>query len=191
MKKQQQQERQEQNMHPMAGIVERNIKALIDRRIKEERKKSFEERIADTFARFTGNMAFIYTHLAIFGIWICWNLGLLGVKPFDPDLNALQVVTELEAIFLTTFVLMSQNSLDAQADKRADLDLQISLLAEHEITRLLHMVKAIAQKLDIEEAKNEEIIELSEDVQPETILERMENEKESRISSRRENNGQS
>jgi uncharacterized membrane protein len=84
---------------------------------------------------------------------------------------------------------MSQNSLDAQADKRADLDLQISLLAEHEITRLLHMVKAIAQKLDIEEAKNEEIIELSEDVQPETILERMENEKESRISSRRENNG--
>jgi uncharacterized membrane protein len=73
---------------------------------------------------------------------------------------------------------MRQNSLDAQADKRADLDLQISLLSEHEITRLITLVKSIAQKLEIEEARNPEINELSQDVIPDKLMNTLENEKE-------------
>jgi uncharacterized membrane protein len=65
---------------------------------------------------------------------------------------------------------MRQNSLDAQADKRADLDLQISLLSEHEITRLITLVKSVAQKLEIEEARNPEINELSQDVLPDKLM---------------------
>lgn len=121
----------------IAGIINRNIKALVARRLKDENNKPLEEKIADSITRFTGNMAFVYTHVVVFGVWVILNLGWFGIKPFDPSFVALQLITALEAIFLSTFVLMSQNSLDAQADKRADLDLQISLLAEHEITRLL------------------------------------------------------
>jgi uncharacterized membrane protein len=172
---------EEKNESQLVGLVEKNITALVNRQIKEEREKPFEERIAERIGRFTGNLAFIYTHAIIFGIWIIWNVGWLGLKPFDPDFNWLQIVTQVEAIFLTTFILMSQNSLDAQADKRADLDLQVSLLSEHEITRLITMVKGIAQKLEIEEAKDPEIDELSKEVVPEKLLDKLETEKQKSI----------
>jgi len=172
---------EEKNESPLVGLVEKNITALINRQIKDEKEKPFEEKIAERIGRFTGNLAFVYTHAVIFGVWIMWNAGWLGLKPFDPEFNVLQLVTQIEAIFLTTFILMSQNSLDAQADKRADLDLQVSLISEHEITRLITMVKGIAQKLGVEEAKNPEIEELSKDVIPEKLMDTLENEKEKNI----------
>jgi uncharacterized membrane protein len=170
-------EQQKPNNESMAKVVERNIKTLVERRRNDERKKPIEERIADKVTRFTGNMAFVYTHAIVFGIWILVNVGWLYFKPFDPELLGLQVFTSLEAIFLSTFVLMSQNSMDAQADKRADLDLQISLLSEHEITRLIGLVTAIAKKLDIQEASDPEIDELAKDVVPEKVMDTMENTK--------------
>jgi uncharacterized membrane protein len=173
--------KQEQNKSPLVGLVEKNITALVSRQIKDEKQKPFEERIAERIGRFTGNLAFVYTHAAIFGIWLAWNAGWLGLKPFDPSFNALQIVTQVEAIFLTTFVLMSQNSLDKQADKRADLDLQVSLLSEHEITRLMTLVKGIAQKLEVEEAKDPEIEQLSEDVVPDKLMDTLETEKQKSI----------
>jgi len=174
-------ENEKKNESLLAGLVEKNITALVNRQIKEEKEKPFEEKIAERIGRFTGNLAFVYTHAVIFGMWIIWNMGWLGLKPFDPDFSVLQLVTQVEAIFLTTFILMSQNSLDAQADKRADLDLQVSLISEHEITRLIAMVKDIAQKLGVEEAKNPEIEELSKDVVPEKLIDTLENEKEKNI----------
>jgi uncharacterized membrane protein len=62
----------------------------------------------------------------------------------------------------------------ALADKRADLDLQISLLAEHEVTRLISLVTAIAEQMGIEAARNPELAELSQDVAPEKVMEQME-----------------
>jgi len=174
-------ENEKKNESLLAGLVEKNITALVNRQIKEEKEKPFEEKIAERIGRFTGNLAFVYTHAVIFGMWIIWNMGWRGLKPFDPDFSVLQLVTQVEAIFLTTFILMSQNSLDAQADKRADLDLQVSLISEHEITRLIAMVKDIAQKLGVEEAKNPEIEELSKDVVPEKLMDTLENEKEKNI----------
>ena len=172
--------KQDQNKS-LVGLVEKNITALVNRQIKDEKQKPFEERIAERIGRFTGNLAFVYTHAAIFGIWLAWNAGWLGLKPFDPSFNVLQIITQVEAIFLTTFILMSQNSLDKQADKRADLDLQVSLLSEHEITRLMALIKGIAQKLGVEEAKNPEIEQLSEDVVPEKLMDTLETEKEKSI----------
>lgn len=163
------------------GFVENNIRALINRQVKEEQGKSFKEKIGERIGRFTGNLAFIYTHAIVFGSWLIWNLGWLGLKPFDPSFIGLQLITAIEAIFLTTFVLMSQNSLDTQADKRAELDLQISLLSEHEITRLISLIKGIAQKLDVEEAKNPEIEELSKDVRPDKLMDTLESEKQKSI----------
>ncbi|GEO04732.1 hypothetical protein AAE02nite_23960 [Adhaeribacter aerolatus] len=158
----------------MAEIVERNIQALLDREQEEEKSKPLETRIADTVTRFTGSMAFVYIHLVMFGAWIIINLGWVGIKPFDPSFVVLAMFASVEAIFLSTFVLISQNRMAAQADKRANLDLQVSLLSEHEITRLITLVRAIAKKMDIEESDNPEIDELAQDVRPEKVLDTME-----------------
>src|SRR3954470_16224724 len=98
----------------LTGLVEKNIRSLVNRQIKEERDKPIEERIAERVGHFTGNLAFVYTHAIIFALWIVWNLGWLKLKPFDPSFTGLQLVTAIEAIFLTTFVLISQNSMDTQ-----------------------------------------------------------------------------
>lgn len=158
----------------MAKIVERNIDALLKRRNEEEAKKTQEEKIADRVTRFTGSMFFVYLHLFIFGSWILWNLGWLGLKPFDPSFVVLAMIASVEAIFLSTFVLISQNRMTEQAEKRAELDLQVSLLAEHEITRLITLVTAMAKKIGIEEAYDEEFEELAKDVHPEKVMDTME-----------------
>ena len=84
------------------------------------------------------------------------------------------MVASVEAIFLSTFVLISQNRMAALADKRADLDLQVSLLAEHEVTRLIQLVGAMAERMGIEAAQDRELPELAQDIAPERVLEEME-----------------
>ncbi|SFF90499.1 DUF1003 domain-containing protein [Pontibacter chinhatensis] len=158
----------------MTQVVERNIKALLERKKQEEQKRSAENRIADSITAFVGSMPFVYIHIVFFGVWILWNTGLLGLKPFDPSLVVLAMEASVEAIFLSTFVLISQNRMSAQADKRAELDLQISLLTEHEVTHLIKMVRAIAQKMEIEESENPEINELEKNVAPEKVMDSME-----------------
>ena len=154
----------------MAQIVERNIQALMQRRQQQELRMSREEHLADRVTSFAGSMPFVYVHLALFGIWILWNLGVFGLPPFDPSFVVLAMFASVEAIFLSTFVLISQNRMAEKADQRAELDLQVSLLAEHEITRLLTLVKGIAKKLDIAEADDAELNELEKDVRPEVVL---------------------
>jgi uncharacterized membrane protein len=159
----------------MARVVDRNVRALLQRRQEEQVSRSRQERIADAVTRFTGSMRFVYIHLVVFGTWIAINLGWLPFAPrFDPSFVVLAMVASVEAIFLSTFVLISQNRMAALADKRADLDLQVSLLAEHEITRLITLVTAMAERMGIEQAHDPELSELSRDVRPEKVMETME-----------------
>jgi uncharacterized membrane protein len=109
----------------------------------------------------------------LFGGWIAWNRGWLGLRPFDPSLVVLAMAASVEAIFLSTFVLISQNRMAALADQRADLNLQVSLLAEHEITRLVALVTAMAQQMDIPAAYDPELTELATDVRPEKVMDTM------------------
>ncbi len=157
-----------------AAVVERNINALLERRQREEKAKSTQDRIADRITAFTGSMRFVYLHLVGFGLWIAINAGLLPLPRFDPSFVILAMFASVEAIFLSTFVLISQNRMAAMADKRADLDLQVDLLAEHEVTRLIQLVTAIANHLGLDEAKDPELAELAQDVLPETVMEQIE-----------------
>jgi uncharacterized membrane protein len=159
----------------MARVVGRNIQALLERRQEDERRKRRQDRIADAITRFTGSMRFVYIHLALFAVWIAVNLGWLPiVAPFDPTFVVLAMVASVEAIFLSTFVLISQNRMTALADKRADLDLQVSLLTEHEITRLIQLVTAMARHMGVDESHDPELHELAHDVAPERVLDEME-----------------
>lgn len=158
----------------LARIVDRNIRALIERRRQEESNRKLEDRVADAITGFTGSMLLVYIHLVIFGLWIVINLGWIPFIPtFDPSFDILAMTASVEAIFLATFVLITQNRMAAIADKRADLDLQISLLAEYEITRLITLLTAISKKLNIEQASDPELSELARDVQPEKVLDRI------------------
>lgn len=165
----------------LAQIVDRNIEALISRRLQEDRDKDLEQRIVDAIKRFAGSMKFVYLQLVVFGLWIGVNLGWLSwlnLPRFDPTLVILAMTASVEAIFLSTFILMSQNRMMALADKRADLDLHISLLSEHEITRMLNLVIAVAQRMGVEESNDPELTELGRDVKPEHVLDRMEEHEE-------------
>jgi uncharacterized membrane protein len=162
------------NADGLATVLERNIHALEARRAREQRNASRETQLAELVTRFTGSMPFVYVHLVIVAGWVAINLGLApGVPRFDPTFVILATVASVEAIFLSTFVLISQNRAAEAAAARADLDLQISLLAEHEVTRLLTLVKAIGAKLDVGEVSDPELNELERDVAPETVLDEL------------------
>jgi uncharacterized membrane protein len=159
----------------LSPVLERNIQALQLRRQREEKEATFEERVAEAITRFTGSMRFVYLHLAFFGFWILANLGWVpGVPAWDPSFVVLAMVASVEAIFLSTFVLISQNRMAAAADKRADLDLQVSLLAEHEVTRLVTLVSGIADRMGIETEVDAEVKEITRDVAPEAVLDELE-----------------
>ncbi|HEV7869049.1 MAG TPA: DUF1003 domain-containing protein [Chthoniobacteraceae bacterium] len=155
---------------PLAKVLERNIEAIVRRRKAEEAAQPMAERVSAAITRFTGSLKFVYLHLALFGFWIIANLPGVPFPKFDPTYVVLAMWASVEAIFLSTFVLITQNRTAALADRRDDLNLQISLLAEHEVTRLIHLVTAIAHKLNIDEARNPELDELKRDVAPEKVL---------------------
>jgi|SRR5437763_725202 len=158
----------------MTSVMQRNIHALVERRRADDCRKTREQKLADTITRFTGSMRFVYIHLLVFGLWIIANLPGVPLPHFDSTFVILAMFASVEAIFLATFVLISQNRMQEQADKRADLDLQISLLSEHEVTRLITLVKDIAEKLQVDASKNPELSELQQDIAPEKVLDALE-----------------
>jgi len=168
----------------VAGVVNRNIRAVIERQKAEQKRVPFEVRLADRITRFTGSMNFVYIHLVVFGGWIACNLPATPLPKFDPSFVVLAMVASVEAIFLSTFVLISQNRMAAQSARRADLDLQVGLLAEHEVTQLITMVKAIAQRLELEVAADPELPELERDVAPEQVLDVIEKQERDSIPGR-------
>jgi uncharacterized membrane protein len=123
-------------------------------------------------------MAFVGLHAALVAAWIAVNLGWTPLPRFDPTFVILATVASVEAIFISTFILIAQNRAAEAADRRADLDLQISLLSEHEVTQLIRLVTRIADHLGIDEAKNPELDELKRTVAPEAVLERIEEAEE-------------
>jgi uncharacterized membrane protein len=159
----------------LTPVLERNIRSMVEHRAQEEARATRQERVAQAITDFTGSMTFVYLHLTVFGAWIVANLGLIpGLQPWDPSFVVLAMIASVEAIFLSTFVLISQNRISAAAEKRADLDLQISLLAEHEITKIAELVAAMAHRMGIEKAEDPEIEEIKRDIAPEAVLDELE-----------------
>jgi uncharacterized membrane protein len=166
------------------SALARNIAALQERSRREEEAAGPQEKLAAAVTAFTGSMTFVYVHLAILVAWVGINAGVIpGVVRFDRTFVILATAASVEAIFLSTFVLISQNRAARAADRRAGLDLQINLLTEHEVTRLITLTAAIAETLGIGEGKDPAVQELQRDVAPEAVLDTLE-ESEDRSESR-------
>src|SRR5205085_130175 len=144
-------------------------------RREEAAAATHEQRIAIAVSRLAGRMSFVYAQLGIALVWILANLGVVpGIPRFDPELVLLGTAASIEAIILSTFVLISQNRMSAAADKRADLDVQIGLLTEHELTKLLSLMSAVAKQLGVRSDVDHEVEELKRDVAAEAVLDKLE-----------------
>lgn len=158
----------------IAQAIEQNILTVVQLRRQAELRKTRQDHIADHITRFSGSMPFLYIHAVWFGLWVVLNAGARPLVGFDPyPFGLLTMIVSLEAIFLSTFVLISQNKMGEVADVRADLDLQVNLLSEYEITRMLRLVDAIAEKMGIEEALDPELTALKETTSAAEVMDEM------------------
>jgi uncharacterized membrane protein len=156
-------------------VVHRNIAALVKERQRSEDARTVHDHIADAMTAMSGTMAFVYGHAIWFGGWILWNVAASEVLRFDPyPFGMLTTIVSLEAIFLATFVLITQNRQAKLSERRAELDVQVDLLAEHEITRLIRVVDAIAERVGANVPKSSEDGELKQDIHPDEMLEEIE-----------------
>ncbi|MEO8048801.1 MAG: DUF1003 domain-containing protein [Acidobacteriota bacterium] len=156
----------------------RNIQAVSQLEFQALERRSRGEKISDTIVYLGGRMWVIVLHAIWFGTWVVWNLSQKpGLKAFDPfPFPALATAVSLEAIFLSLFILVSQNRASRRADERAHLDLQVNLLAEREATKVLHLVKALCVRLEIKEASDMEVTQLLKETQPADIASQLEQE---------------
>jgi len=138
--------------------VRQNISTVLRLEATALRHRTPADKVADAIAAFTGTVGFVLLHLVWFGLWLIVNLGLVSiVHPFDPyPFQLLAMAVSIEAVLLSTFVLIKQNRMSYLSDRRAHLDLQINLLAEREITRLLQVTERIAARLGAQPDSTEE-----------------------------------
>ncbi len=160
----------------LADIIERNIETLLELRTQMDKRKRWQHHMADAITSFSGSLPFVYFHIVWFGVWVAVNQGWLGLPAFDPyPFGLLTMIVSLEAIYLSTFVLISQNRMAEVTDQRADLDLQINLLAEYEITKVLKLTDWIATRLGIDADRRDSELRglMDQEVVPGDILRKM------------------
>jgi len=146
--------------------AERNIKVVCDLEKRALNDRTVGERVSDFIAFQAGKMWFIMLHMVWFVAWVAWN-SVPGVYRFDPfPYSALTTAVSLEAIFLSLFILMSQNRMNRRADERSQLDLQINLLAEHETTKMLQLLRALCIYHKLAEAEDPEVAQLLRQTEP-------------------------
>jgi len=156
-------------------LLDRNVRAVIEHAEEEERSKPTADRVAMTIWRFAGTMNFVYFHVVLYGIWAAIDMNWFpAIHNFDPTFTIIGSTAAVEAIFLAIFVLMAQLRMAAAADKRNQLDVQVSLVAEQEITHILRLVAAMSERMGIAEANDPEIQELLRELTPRDVLERIE-----------------
>ena len=141
-----------------------NIKTIVQLEEEALKTRTRADRLSDSIANFVGSIPFVILHLVWFAVWALINVGVFSkALKFDPYPFALLcMLVSLEGVLLSTFVLIKQNRMSQHADQRSHLDLQINLLSEKEITKILQLQQLICQRLDITEAAmDEEVKELS------------------------------
>jgi uncharacterized membrane protein len=159
-------------------LTQRNVEAVLqlEKAAKEQRTRS--ELIAERIANFCGSMRFVWVHVIWFSGWVFFNL-MPGIKHIDPfPFTFLTLVVSLEAIFLSTFILISQNHDTQISERRNHLDLQINMLSEQENTKMIQMLQAIAAKVGVDLSRDSDLEQLRQETQPEKLVQQIEQHEE-------------
>ena len=124
--------------------VEQSVAELIKLEHRSRLEMTFSDRIADRITAFSGSMRYAWLHVVWFAAWIVINLGWVGVEPFDPfPFGLLTMIVSLEAIFLSAFVLISQNHADERRQAIADHQWEVIQLEERQMEELLTVTRQI------------------------------------------------
>src|SRR3954451_14523727 len=144
--------------HPQdANPTADNIRAILDIERKALSASSWSARVSDAISRFAGSLWFVLCHLTVFVVWAVWNAAAPQHLRFDPyPYGLLTFIVSLEGVLVATFVLITQNRMGAQSDRRDHLNLQVDLLAEQEMTLMLRMLRRISERLAIEPESSEQ-----------------------------------
>jgi uncharacterized membrane protein len=168
-------EQHDQPAHPAAE----NIRAIIDLERQALASSSWAARVSDAISRFAGSLWFVLFHLTVFVAWATWNAAAPQRLRFDPyPYGLLTFIVSLEGVLIATFVLITQNRMAAQSDRRDHLNLQVDLLAEQEMTLVLRMLRRISERLNIEpeSADEERAQKLGEETNVYEIMQTLERE---------------
>jgi uncharacterized membrane protein len=155
-------------------LTEQNVEAVSKLEEAARAQRTSTDRLAEAIANFCGSMTFVWVHVAWFGGWILINLfpGMPHIDPFP--FTFLTLVVSLEAIFLSTFILISQNHDNRMSERRSHLDLQLNLLSEQENTKMIAMLQAIAAKVGVDLNQDPHLQALSQETEPERLVEQIE-----------------
>lgn len=155
-------------------LLRTNVQAIHDLDRKASAPRTLTDRVAGAIETFASSPAFIWLHVVWFAVWI--GLNVLPVGPhFDAfPFTFLTLVVSLEAIFLSAFILMSQNLSAKMSERRDQLDLQINLLSEQENTKMLQLLSSIAQAVGAQDTGDPTIEALEEATRPEKLAEQIE-----------------
>lgn len=166
------------NSGSVEQLTQRNIEVV--RKLEEaaNEQRTTSDRVARMIARFCGSMTFVWVHVIGFAGWIALNL-FPGVEHIDPfPFTFLTFIVSLEAIFLSTFILISQNQDTRISERRNHLDLQINLLSEQENTKMLMMLQAIAEKLGAEIDPDADVTVMAQETELEKVVAQIEQHEE-------------
>jgi uncharacterized membrane protein len=160
--------------------TKKNIESVAEIEKALHRQRSTVDRISDRITAFAGSLSFVAVHVTVFIVWVVlntlWLTGVLKFEAFDPyPYVFLNLVLSLESVFLTSFVLISQNRQARQAEQWAHVGLQIGLLSEQETTKMLQLLQAICGRLEMPEAgKDRELKEMVQKTHVHELVEHLE-----------------
>ena len=154
-------------------LTQRNVETVVRLEEAAREKRTATDRLAEKISQFCGSMTFIWVHVLWFGGWILLNAlpSLPHVDPFP--FIFLTLIVSLEAIFLSTFILISQNLERRISERRNHLVLQLNLLSEQENTKMIVMLHAIAAKVGADLTRDSDLEALSEETRPEKLIEQI------------------
>ncbi len=155
-------------------LTQENVQSV--RRVEEQAlaSRSRADRVAAFIAGFCGSIRFVWVHVALFAGWIGFNTWP-GAAHFDPfPFTFMTLIVSLEAIFLSSFIMISQSYESRISERRNQLDLQINLLTEQENTKMLQILARIANKIGVEEVDDHDIQILTANTDPEKLIAQIE-----------------
>ena len=146
----------------VSEITRENVRTVKELEQLAVANPSFADRTASFVARFCGSIHFVWVHAVVFGGWIAVN-AFPGLPHWDPyPFTFLTMWASMESIFIAAFILISQNYAMRLSERRAQLDLQVNLLAEQEATKTLRMLDAIAKQVGAQVGNDPEVEALAQ-----------------------------
>jgi uncharacterized membrane protein len=160
-----------------ARAVAENVARIVDLERAARRELAASERLSQAITDLAGSLRFVVAHLLLFGGWALWNTMAPSRLRWDPfPFGLMTMLVSLEGVLLAVFVLITQNRILSQTDRRDHLELQVSILAEQELTMALRMLRQLCDRAGIQPESDREVQDLMGETNVHELMRQIENE---------------